>query len=1014
MLTTEMTGGAVVVAGDDSVACFEPNGQLRWLDSWQQPFEVMAGGKVYTYNNYGGTPIALDPKQPVIYVGLAYTGVKALDLATGATLWITPSLVNRVGLVDMILAAQDLVYLNTNDFKLIALDAATGRVVWGNEFRRWPSPQMGYFKGLLIRPDYDGMVWGINGTDGRVKWQFKAKGSTVNTELPDQLPIDPQSGLFYVSDDSGFLYAVNARTGAMAWTSTFTETIENARFRRAVQALWKGVLFVQPMGWLDDPPYLGKLDALNATTGELLWRKQYGPGTCGFVMTDNEIVFGSMPYGGPELQLTALDERFNEVWRVRSRGRYCESPLMSLGGTLYVLQTIMPDSDNAIPGAFLPTSRDGFPLALWAMPLQAGQQCPHGKGGAAGSGVEQSLPPSRPPSPPSPSSPPPVASPIPRCWTSTSPALLLGAPATDGVRVYAQDNRGVCIATYLETGIVAWRANVGEGLAYPANLLVADGIVFVGGADRTIRGLNASTGIELWRVDVGVKPGMGIITGGFYGLPAYDKGVLYIGASDGILYALNGSTGQELWVYVALPYHMDSLRLMDGIIYTVAHTGEYIADQEKARYLALNATDGTVLISRDENGFTSESGVVNIIDGVLIAGFATPTTNDLRAFTTGPGGGDLAWTAPEITDTAIESILVVKDVADPLISEGVIFFGNDAGEVMALRLRDQSLWWKVDLKEVAIRQEIPLPRIWIQPTYSAGRLYVATSVGLFVLDAATGEFLWGDLRNRTPAKVLVLEHAEGPQVIYLRYLNYMESRTAACPPGGAAGGISSLALAEEKGPAAPSPKPTPSPAAGSQTSSPTPLPGSSSPQEIPLPSRTPSPSPLPSPSPSPSLPKPQQPAGGSSCPVCPPAAAANCSSAPQPQPPTQSPAAHELAVSIVLGAVPAPLLKLDRSSQDQVAAAVAKAIGAKLLGSSGRVQVTGVAYSGGSSSTQATVRLLVSGLRRGDAAADAAAALEEAVLGGKLLRAVASPHGKAGSGGVLAYAVVKTMIAMVQ
>ncbi|KAG2447410.1 hypothetical protein HYH02_007737 [Chlamydomonas schloesseri] len=53
MLTTEMTGGAVVVAGDDSVACFEPNGQLRWLDSWQQPFEVMAGGKVYTYNNYG-------------------------------------------------------------------------------------------------------------------------------------------------------------------------------------------------------------------------------------------------------------------------------------------------------------------------------------------------------------------------------------------------------------------------------------------------------------------------------------------------------------------------------------------------------------------------------------------------------------------------------------------------------------------------------------------------------------------------------------------------------------------------------------------------------------------------------------------------------------------------------------------------------------------------------------------------------------------------------------------------
>ncbi|KAG2434074.1 hypothetical protein HXX76_007802 [Chlamydomonas incerta] len=629
-----------------------------------------------------GTPIALDPKLPVVYVGLAYKGVKALDLATGATLWMT-SLVNKIDLVDMLIAGDGLVFANTNDFKLIALDAATGRVVWGNEFRRWPSPQTGYFEGLVLRPDYDGIVWGINASTGGVKWQFRAKGATVNTELPDQLPIDPQTGLFYISDDRGYL------------------------------------------------------------------------GTCGFVMADHQMVFGSIPPGTPELQVTALDDR------------------------------------------------------------------------------------------------------------GTSLSLVLGAPATDGVRVYTQDNRGVCVAVYVDSGILAWRANVGEGTSYPSNLLVADGIVFVGTADNTIRGLNASAGIELWKVAAGTKPGMGIMSGGFY--------------------------------------------------------------------------DGAVLISRGEDAYSSESGVINLIDGHLIAGFATLATNELRAFTTGPGGGDLAWTAPEISDTPIESVLVVKDAADALIRNGVIFFGNDAGEVLALRLEDQSLWWRADLRDVAIQQEIPPPSIWIQPTYSNGRLYVAASTGLFVLNATNGDYLWGDVRNRVPAKVLVLEHPEGPQAIYLRYQSYMESKTAECQPAGGVGGISALSWA-----------------------------------------------------------------------------APNCSSAPQPRPAAPSAASDELSVTLVVSAVPAPLLKLDKESQEQVAAAVAKAIGAKLLGSSGRVRVTGVSYRGGSSSTQAVVKLSVRGLRGRDASANAAAALEEAVLGGKLLlRPPSAPHGKAGGGGVLAYAVVKTMSVVV-
>ncbi len=66
---------------------------------------------------------------------------------------------------------------------------------------------------------------------------------------------------------------------------------------------------------------------------------------------------------------------------MRSRGRSCKSPLMSLGGTIFVLHSIRPDIDTMVADSPLPTPKDGFPLALWAMPLTAGQQCPHAAAG---------------------------------------------------------------------------------------------------------------------------------------------------------------------------------------------------------------------------------------------------------------------------------------------------------------------------------------------------------------------------------------------------------------------------------------------------------------------------------------------------------------------------------------------------------------------------------------------------------------------------------------------------------
>ena len=155
-----------------------------------------------------------------------------------------------------------------------------------------------------------------------------------------------------------------------------------------------------------------------------------------------------------------------------------------------------------------------------------------------------------------------------------------------GGLLYISTARGL-YALHASNGNLAWRFDTELPLGNSPT--VANDVVYVGGYDRKLHALNASTGAHLWSFD-GAKAGYSAnplvvdgkvivgnrdgsmyaigaqgsshpgqllwkyTTGGaIYQTAAYNNGVVYFAAGDNYAYALNANTGQLIWKSNQLP-----------------------------------------------------------------------------------------------------------------------------------------------------------------------------------------------------------------------------------------------------------------------------------------------------------------------------------------------------------------------------------------------------------------------------------------------------------------------------
>ncbi len=134
------------------------------------------------------------------------------------------------------------------------------------------------------------------------------------------------------------------------------------------------------------------------------------------------------------------------------------------------------------------------------------------------------------------------------------------------------------------TGFIQWRHGILDGAwvngqfhaadwtgGLQPSPVVADGIVYVGGADGFVNALDAETGIELWRFET---------TGSVSAAPAVAEGKVFFGEIDGFdeFFAVDRITGNPIWrsreygtVWVSAAYSNHRLFFgdTDGIMYAV-------------------------------------------------------------------------------------------------------------------------------------------------------------------------------------------------------------------------------------------------------------------------------------------------------------------------------------------------------------------------------------------------------------------------------------------------------------
>ena len=163
-----------------------PQGKLKWVFSTGAPIHsspTVADGTVYV----GSQDFKL-------YALDAATGAKRWEYKTGSWVESSPAIVNGV------------VYFGSNDGRLYALDAHSGEKLWNFKTRYPIKSSPAVADGVVYFGADDYYVYALDAVTGEKLWDFEAEGYVSSSPTV-------ANGIVYVGSGSKFCYALNALSG---------------------------------------------------------------------------------------------------------------------------------------------------------------------------------------------------------------------------------------------------------------------------------------------------------------------------------------------------------------------------------------------------------------------------------------------------------------------------------------------------------------------------------------------------------------------------------------------------------------------------------------------------------------------------------------------------------------------------------------------------------------------------------------------------------------------------------
>jgi len=251
------------------------------------------------------------------------------------------------------------IYFGTTSGKLISLNKDTGTVRWQVNLEGaqgiYGTPVV--FGDTVYVTGYGGRVYAVN-TSGALKW---TSPTTEDVKLPDAVisGLAINGGRLYYGSTDGYVYAVDATSGAGVWSFKTSEKIW------ATPIVDEGVVYV---GSFDKKFY-----ALSAADGRQLWNFEAGGVfTAAAVISGNTIVIGSL-----DRSLYGLDRNTGaEKWRFTADKWFWGAPVIvgdrvfapNTDGRVYILATETGakegEIDLADAVASTPASGDGLVVAV--------------------------------------------------------------------------------------------------------------------------------------------------------------------------------------------------------------------------------------------------------------------------------------------------------------------------------------------------------------------------------------------------------------------------------------------------------------------------------------------------------------------------------------------------------------------------------------------------------------------------------------------------------------------------
>lgn len=341
---------------------------------------------------------------------------------------------------------------------------------------------------------YETMLSPTTVGDLRLRWTYQANNAL------EASPAIVNDVLYIATTDvgcnsSGYLYALNADTGALLWTSG---TNNQTPFTPAVA---DGLVFLH---FSSNCFYQSLLYAYDANTGALIWTQQTNDREHGPIEFNSPFVANHTVFAAGEWNAVAFSTISGaELWH-NSIGGISTSTGAVANGTAYFEAAVAEstvyafDANSGEGGSMFQTQGDilSSALAIANGMVYVGDNdgnvyaCCGAMSWIYGTGS----------------------------WIESSPAVANGV-------VYVGSDDGNLYALDANTGMLIWQYPTGGGEASPA---VANGVVYVGSNNGNLYALSAKTGALLWQYATG---------GPIYGSPAILNGMLYIGSGDGNVYA---------------------------------------------------------------------------------------------------------------------------------------------------------------------------------------------------------------------------------------------------------------------------------------------------------------------------------------------------------------------------------------------------------------------------------------------------------------------------------------------